>query len=161
MRKTDTAFKKKLLAATDWLMGEFASWNDVQGELQAKGYAHNHYDKDEMRHLRGMYRAIAERFVMEGVDFRAWKWLETPWVGTDGNTGREAYIVAFAPVGETGPGILSFYATRNGYFWYALPLAELPAPGGGLRTFEANCIQDAFDAMSLTRSPEWLEEYSE
>lgn len=52
-----------------------------------------------------------------------WKWFETPWAGTDGNTGRKAYIVDFLrdTRGAESEGILAFYIMHNRHDWFAVP----------------------------------------
>lgn len=148
MKKGSTEYEITLREATAWLFDEFLRWNETQGELKAKGYQNNHYDDGEVARERRMFQAIAERFVIEDVDFSEWQWFETPWSGTDANTGREACIIDFTMLDEStaGWGILAFYVTRNRHFWYALPLAEMPSEEG-VSTYEANCIQDALDAL--------------
>lgn len=102
-----------------------------------------------------LYEAIAERFLLEGADFRAWRWLETLRAGDDGNTGFNAYVVEFVPSAqaEAGLGILSFYVTRNERFWFATPLAELPSTDGISKTFEVNAVQDALDSLLRLAPP--------
>lgn len=148
MRKGSPEYGNVLQEATAWLFDEFLRWNETQGELKAKGYENNHYGDGEAERERRVFRAIAERFVLEDIDFRDWQWFETPWAGTDANTGREACIVDFVTADESdaGWGILAFYVTSNRHFWYALPLAEIPF-AEGISTYEANCIQDALDAL--------------
>lgn len=142
-------FQAKLDEAADWLMREFVRWNAIQGELLAKGYENNYYGEKEVARERRLYEAVAERFLLEAADFRAWRWLETLWAGGDGNTGLNAYVVEFVPSAqsEAGLGILSFYVTRNERFWFATPLAELPSTDGTTRTFEVNAVQDAIDSL--------------
>ena len=48
---------------------------------------------------------------------------------------------------KSAPGILPFYVTRNDWFWFATPLAELPDADGATRTFEVNAVQDALDSL--------------
>lgn len=147
MRKSTPEYEETLRNSTACLFDEFLRWNEVQGALKAKGYPNNHYSDREVARERNLYRAIAERFVLEDVDYSEWQWFETPWAGIDSNTGEEACIIDFVTTDETaGWGILAFYVTRNCHFCYAIPLAEMPAPGGGLSTYQANCIQDALDA---------------
>lgn len=52
-------------------MREFARWNDIQGELLAKGYENNFYDEERVAQERRIYEAVAERFLLENADFRA------------------------------------------------------------------------------------------
>lgn len=136
-------------------MREFARWNDIQGELLAKGYENNFYDEERVAQERRLYEAVAERFLLEDADFRAWRWLETLWASVDGNTGFNAYVVELVPSAqaEAGLGILSFYVTRNERFWFAVPLAELPSTDGPTRTFEVNAIQDAIDSLPRFAPP--------
>ena len=155
MRKNDPLFQEKLDEATNWLMKEFVHWNAIQGELLAKGYENNFYNEEEAAREQRLFRAIAERFLLEDADWGAWQWLETLWAGGDGNTGFNAYVVEFAPSApsESAPRVLSFYVTRNERFWFATPLAELPGIGGAARTFEVNAVHDAIDAMLRLASP--------
>lgn len=148
MKKGSAEYNETLREATAWLFDEFLRWNETQGELKAKGYPNNHYGDGEVAQERRLFQAIAERFVLEDVDFSDWQWFETPWSGTDANTGREACIVDFVTTDDdvSGWGILAFYVTRNRHFWYALPLAEMPSEEG-ISTYEVNCIQDALDAL--------------
>lgn len=136
-------------------MREFARWNDIQGELLAKGYENNFYDEERVAQERRLYEAVAERFLLEDADFRAWRWLETLWASVDGNTGFNAYVVELVPSAqaEAGLGILSFYVTRNDRFWLAAPLAELPDAKGSTRTFEVNAVQDALDSLLRLAPP--------
>lgn len=153
MRKNAEGYDDRLLGATSWLFEEFLRWNAVQGELRAKGYPNNHYDDGEAVRERGAFQAIAERFVLEDVDFRNWQWFETPWAGADANTGMDARIIDFIAADgsdDAGWGILGFYVTRNPHFWYAIPLAEMPSEDEGLSICQVNCIQDALDAFMLT-----------
>lgn len=148
MKKDSRAYDDTLREAAACLFDEFLRWNEVQAELKAKGYPNNHYSDREVSRERHLYRAIAERFVLEDIDFSEWQWFETPWAGIDANTGEEACIIDFVTTDETsGWGILGFYVTRNCHFCYAIPLAEMPSPDGGLNTYQANCIQDALDAL--------------
>lgn len=155
MRKNDPLFQEKLDEATNWLMKEFVHWNAIQGELLAKGYENNFYNEEEAAREQRLFRAIAERFLLEDADWGAWQWLETLWAGGDGNTGFNAYVVEFAPSApsESAPRVLSFYVTRNERFWFATPLAELPGIGGAARTFEVNAVHDAIDAMLRLAPP--------
>ena len=151
MKKNSPEYEDALRRATASLFDEFLRWNEIQRELRDKGYPNNHYDNGEVARERNVYRAIAERFVLEDIDYREWEWFETPWVGTDGNTGFKAHMVDFVKKGVDEPelGILAFYVTRNAYFWYAIPLAEMPLDGEGLIVCQTNCIQDAIDALRL------------
>ena len=156
MRKGTVEYEKTLAEATAWLFDEFLRWNEIQGELKVKGYENDYYGDGEVARERCAFRAIAERFVLEDVDFRIWQWFETPWAGVDANTGMEACIVDFAMADgsdEAGSGVLGFYVTRDSHFWYARPLAEMPAAGGGLTVCQANCIQDAINALKLVAVP--------
>ena len=145
MRKSNPDFLTEINEATDSLMKEFIAWNDIQEELKEGGYTHNHYCDEEMTHKRHIFGAIAERFVLEDIDYKKWEWFETPWVGTDGNTGEEAYVVDFIMTDSSEPeqGILGFYVTRNHRFWYALPLAELMEDG--IVVYEVNSIHTALN----------------
>ena len=96
MRKGTVEYEKTLAEATAWLFDEFLRWNEIQGELKVKGYENDYYGDGEVARERCAFRAIAERFVLEDVDFRIWQWFETPWAGVDANTGMEACIVDFA-----------------------------------------------------------------
>lgn len=147
MKRNDPAFQDALSEAVDCLMAEFVTWNEIQRELQAGGYASNLYTDDELPHMRRAFTAIAERFVLEDVDFRQWEWFETPWVGADGNTGNVAYIIDFVNKGADEPemGILGFYVTRNSRFWYALPLAE--QLDGNMGFYEVNSIGTALGIL--------------
>ena len=142
-------FQAKLDEAKEWLMRELARWNVIQDELLARRYKNNFYDEKEIAQERRLYEAVAERFLLEDADFRAWQWLETLWAGGDGNTRFNAYVVELVPSAqaEAGLGILSFYVTRNERFWFATPLAELPDAKGSTRTFEVNAVQDAIDSL--------------
>ena len=155
MRKNDPLFQEKLDEATNWLMKEFAHWNAIQGELLSKGYENSFYNEEEAAREQRLYRAIAERFLLEDADWGAWHWLETLWAGGDGNTGFNAYVVEFAPIASSGSalGIPSFYVTRNERFWFAVPLAELPDISGAARTFEVNAVQDAIDSLQRLAPP--------
>jgi len=148
MKRTDIYFREALEDATDCLMREFVAWNEIQAELRHGGYANNHYCEQEIAHKRGAFRAIAERFVLEDVDYRRWEWFETPWAGTDGNNGGEAYVIDFVMMGVDEPemGILGFYVTRNHRFWHALPLTEF-AENGNLAVYEVNDIQTAINIL--------------
>lgn len=130
-------------------MRELARWNVIQDELLARRYKNNFYDEKEIARERRLYEAVAERFLLEDADFRAWRWLETLWAGGDGNTGFNAYVAEFAPSApsESSLGILSFYVTRNDWFWFATPLAELPSIDGSMDFFEVNAVQDAIDSL--------------
>ena len=154
MKRADPQFQQMLSEATDWLMREFTAWNALQGELLAKGYESNYYSKEDMSAERRLYEAIAERFLLEDEDFRAWRWLETLWSGGDGNTGFDAYVVEFVPCPEVeqGTGVLSFYVTRNARFWFAVPLAELPTPDGSLEALAVNSIHRAIVATECVAS---------
>ena len=147
MKKNDPSYQDALQEASAWLIKEFIAWNDIQKSLKEKGYEHNCHDEEELDSMRHVFEAIAERFVLEDVEFRSWEWFETPWAGTDGNTGREAYIVDFVLSNNDEPefGILGFYVTRNAFFWFALPLAEVMY--GGLSVCEVNSIQAAIDML--------------
>lgn len=149
MKKDAPGYDDALREAASCLFDEFLRWNEIQGEFKKKGYSNNHYDDGEVEHERNLYWAIAERFVLEDVDYSDWEWFETPWVGTDGNTGFEAYMVDFIKkdLGEPDTGILAFYVSRNHHFWYAIPLAEMPSDEEGLAICYVNCIQDAIDAF--------------
>ncbi len=98
------------------------------GRAAGGGYENNFYDEEKVARERRLYEAVAERFLLEDADFRAWRWLETLWAGGDGSTGFNAHVVEFVPSAQAEPalGILSFYVTRNERFWFAVPLAELP-----------------------------------
>lgn len=148
MKKNDPAFDSALDKATVFLMDEFLRWNEIQGELKAKGYESNHCSDEEIAHERNIFKVIAERFILEDVDYRRWQWFETPWAGTDGNTGGEAYIVDFLmeQSGEVGWGILAFYVTRNKHYWHAAPLAEISS-NEGLGLYQTNSIQQAIDSI--------------
>ena len=156
MKKSDPAFQATLSEAVDCLMKEFIVWNDIQKELHAGGYTSNCYSEGEMARKRRVYTAIAERFVLEDVDFRQWEWFETPWIGTDNNTGNAAYVVDFVKKGIDEPemGILGFYVTRNARFWYALPLAE--QLDGNASVFEVNAIESALGILECL-TPDELE----
>ena len=147
MKRSDPAFQSTLSEAVDCLMREFIAWNEIQLELHASGHTSNYYTEGEMTYKRRVYTAIAERFVLEDVDFREWEWFETPWVGTDGNTGNVAYVVDFVKRGTDEPemGILGFYVTRNHRFWYALPLAEQLDGNAGV--YEVNAIETALNIL--------------
>ena len=147
MRRNDPAFQNTLSEAVECLMAEFVAWNEIQRELQAGGYRSNFYIDEEMPHMRRAYTAIAERFVLEDIDFKQWEWFETPWVGADGNTGNVAYVIDFVKKGVDEPemGILGFYVTRNRRFWYALPLAEQLDESGGV--YEVNSIGTALGIL--------------
>lgn len=136
-------------------MRELARWNVIQDELLARRYKNNFYDEKEIAREGRLYEAVAERFLLEDADFRAWQWLETLWAGGDGNTGFNAYVVEFVPStqAEAGLGILSFYVTRNERFWFATPLAELPSTDGISKTFEVNAVQDAIDSLLQLAPP--------
>lgn len=58
-------------------MRELARWNVIQDELLARRYKNNFYDEKEIARERRLYEAVAERFLLEDADFRAWRWLET------------------------------------------------------------------------------------
>lgn len=151
MRKDAPEYEEILKHSTTWLFDEFLRWNEVQGELKAKGYPNNHYSDRQVNRERGLFQAVAERFLLEDMDVSEWQWFETPWSGTDANTGEEACIIDLITTEETtGWGILGFYVARNNHFCYAIPLAEMPAPDGCLNTYQANCIQDALDALKWT-----------
>ena len=147
MNAADPTFHETCGEAASWLMREFLAWNDIQESLREKGYESNCHDAGELEGMRRAFAAIGERFVLEGVDYKAWEWFETPWAGTDGNTGREAYIVDFVLSGVEEPelGILGFYVTRNDRFWFAIPLAEVM--DGGVTVCEVNSIQAAIDML--------------
>ena len=149
MKKNSPEYEDALYEATTSLFDEFLRWNEIQRELKDKGYPNNHYDDGEVLRERSVFRAIAERFVLEDIDCSEWEWFETPWVGTDGNTGFEACLVDFVMQGPSEPelGILSFYVTRNAHFWYAIPLAEMPSDEEGLTLCQTNCIHDAVEAL--------------
>lgn len=147
MRRNDPLFHNSVDEATAWLMKEFIEWNTLQAELKAKGYEHNYYNENEADRMRLAFRAIAERFILEDIEYQHWAWFQTPWAGTDGNTGMEAYIIDFLPLDvEAGTGILAFYVTRNLHRWFAIPLAELK-DAFGLNTYEVNSIGEALMAM--------------
>lgn len=158
MKKNDPLYQDQLDDAVARLMEDFLAWNVIQGEQRDKGYVHNHYDEEELAKERLVFRAIAERLLLEDVPFEDWKWFETPWAGTDGNTGMEARIVDFlvADTEETVSGIIGFYVARNRRFWYAIPLAEIAGEENLLDVYEVNCVQDALNAWKLSRpAGEW------
>ncbi len=147
MKRSNPAFQDTLGEAVDCLMEEFVAWNDIQNELLKGGFANNCYSDGEMAAKRRVFTAIAERFVLEDIDYRQWEWFETPWVGTDGNTGNVAYVIDFVKKGVDEPemGILGFYVTRNHRFWYALPLAEQLE--GNVSVYEVNSIDTALGIL--------------
>lgn len=150
MRKNAPAFPDEMKRAANHLMEEFLRWNDVQAELRERGYPHNHYDRTELSRERLVFQAIAERFVLEDEDWAKWKWLDTPWAGSDGNTGMDACVVDFVSDAADGPsGVLGFYVAKNHLFWHALPLAEVAGAGGPI-IYEANAIWDAISIMDET-----------
>ena len=154
MKKSNPAFQDILSEATESLMAEFMAWNDVQRELHAGGYTSNYYAEEEMPCMRSAFTVIAERFVLEDVDFKEWEWFETPWVGTDGNTGNIAYVIDFVRKGVDEPefGILGFYVTRNHRCWYALPLAE--ELEGNVSVYEVNSIGAALGILECLNPDE-------
>ena len=154
MKKGTAEYEKTLAEATSWLFDEFLRWNEIQGELKVKGYENDHYGDGEVARERSVFKAIAERFVLEDIDFHDWEWLETPWVGTDGNTGNRAYVIDFVRKGVDEPefGILGFYVTRNHRFWYALPLAE--ELEGNVSVYEVNSIGAALGILECLNPDE-------
>ena len=54
-------------------MRVFVRLNAIQGELLAKGYENNFYDEERVAQERRLYEAVAERFLLEDADFRAWR----------------------------------------------------------------------------------------
>ena len=154
MKKSDPAFQEALSEAVDSLMTEFLAWNDIQRELHAGGYTSSYYAEEEMACMRSAFTVIAERFVLEDIDFKEWEWFETPWVGTDGNTGNIAYVIDFVRKGVDEPefGILGFYVTRNHRFWYALPLAE--ELEGNVSVYEVNSIGAALGILECLNPDE-------
>ena len=159
MKKNDPLFQERLNDTVARLMDEFLLWNDIQEELKEKGYPHNYYDEKERARERSVFLSIAERLLLEDIPCEYWKWFETPWAGIDGNTGMEARIVDFliSDTDETISGIVGFYVTRNHRFWYALPLAEVLSQHGAI-TCEANCTQDALDALNWISAQSLTEE---
>ena len=146
MKSTAPEFEEFVQSATEWLMSEFIHWNETQGKLKELGYPNNHYDVEELLHIRNAFRAIAERFVLEDVDHTGWQWLETSWAGTDGNTGEEAYTIDFMATDpqQVGWGLLSFYVTRNEGFWVAMPSIE---------AMGTNSIQSAIERLPTSNEP--------
>lgn len=152
METRSERYDERIHEATVWLFDEFLRWNVVQGELKAKGYPNSHCDDGEMARQRHAFQAIAERFVLEGVDFRDWQWFETPWAGNDDSTGNMAYVIDFVKKGVDEPemGILGFYVTHDHRFWYALPLAELFDGGAGV--YAVNSIETVLGILGCLNS---------
>ena len=146
MKKGTAEYEKTLAEATSWLFDEFLRWNEIQGELKVKGYENDHYGDGEVARERSVFKAIAERFVLEDIDFHDWEWLETPWASTDGEGELDAIAVYFATIGENRRwGTLSFFVSRDHRFWNAYPFIEAPCGDGDGLIILVNCIQDALD----------------
>lgn len=150
MQWNDRRFSETVDAAASHLMEGFLAWNDEQERLAQAGEDNSFHGDEDMIVMRSAFRAVAERFVLEDVDARDWEWLTTSWAGIDGNTGHGAYILDFTPKGGDAPdwGVLSFYATSNTWFWFAIPLAEKQSPKIDLATCEANSVRQAIECMS-------------
>lgn len=148
MKRNDPSFQMTLSDATDCLMEGFGFWNDVQAELASNDRENNFHDDKAFAFETGAFRAIAERFVLEDVEWKDWQWLETPWAGTDANTGDKARILYFTNVSTKASewGIAAFYVAHNRHGWYAIPLAEFQ-DYMGLHTYEVNSVQAALNAM--------------
>ena len=154
MKKTNPLYQDQLDHVVNVLMKEFSQWNDIQKELKDRGYEHNYYDDEEVKREERAFRAIAERLLLEDIDYESWKWFETSWAGIDGNTGMEARIIDFVVSDSKGgmSGIVGFYAARNRRYWFAVPLAEVVDEKKHLDIFEVNCVHDALSGWLTSHS---------